>query len=144
LLCTAEIAEVIPRETDRYDKKYLENMPNLKLRSRTHDWKQKNRNKIMKLLVFFLLQGLHQKLDMKSDFSWGKVMEIPVLLNLFSEWRFHLLLKFLRFVDEKGQHHEKSTTAKTVGWPVCCTVFNVTIWQPTSRGVKGNQGSTNG
>jgi hypothetical protein len=37
------------------------------------------------------------------------------------------------------------TTAKTVGWPcVLQLVSNVTIWQPTSRGVKGNRGSTSG
>jgi hypothetical protein len=29
----------------------------------THHWKETNRIEIMKLLAFFLLQGLHQKLD---------------------------------------------------------------------------------
>jgi hypothetical protein len=35
--------------------KCLENMPNLKLISRTHHWKETNRNEIM-MLEFFLLQ----------------------------------------------------------------------------------------
>jgi hypothetical protein len=34
LFCTSEIAEVIAKETNRYANKFLENMPNLKLRSR--------------------------------------------------------------------------------------------------------------
>jgi hypothetical protein len=38
-------------------------MPNLNLKSRTHHWKATKRIEIMKLLAFFLLQGLHQKLD---------------------------------------------------------------------------------
>jgi hypothetical protein len=50
---TPEIAEVIARETNQYAKKFLENMPNLKLRSRTHNWKEINRNETVKLLAFF-------------------------------------------------------------------------------------------
>jgi hypothetical protein len=34
--CTPEIAEVISRQTNQYVHKCLENMPNLKLISRTH------------------------------------------------------------------------------------------------------------
>jgi hypothetical protein len=34
-------------------------------------------------------------------------METPIFLGLFGESRFHLLLKFLPFIDnEKGQCHE--------------------------------------
>jgi hypothetical protein len=51
------------RETNWYAQKFLENTPNLKLKSRTHRWKETNRIEIMKLLAFFLLQGLRQKLD---------------------------------------------------------------------------------
>jgi hypothetical protein len=51
------------RETNLYPQQFLENMPNLKLRSRLHHWKETNRTEIMKLLAFFLSQGLHQKLD---------------------------------------------------------------------------------
>jgi hypothetical protein len=47
--------EVITRETNQYSKKCLENMPNLKQRSRAHHWKEMNRNQIMKLQAFFLL-----------------------------------------------------------------------------------------
>jgi hypothetical protein len=39
----------------------------------------------MKLLAFFLLQGLIQKLDNKSYFSQRKILEKPILLDLFSE-----------------------------------------------------------
>jgi hypothetical protein len=55
--------EVISRETNWYAQKFLENNPDLKLRSRIHHWKEMNRNEIMKLLALFLLQGLHHKLD---------------------------------------------------------------------------------
>jgi hypothetical protein len=40
LFCTPDIAEVIARETNRSAQKFLENMPNLKLKSRTHGWKE--------------------------------------------------------------------------------------------------------
>jgi hypothetical protein len=38
LLCTPDIAGVIARETILYAQKFLENMPNLKLKSGTHRW----------------------------------------------------------------------------------------------------------
>jgi hypothetical protein len=38
LFCTADIAEVIARETNQYAQKILENRPNPKLKSRTHCW----------------------------------------------------------------------------------------------------------
>jgi hypothetical protein len=44
LFCTPEIMEVIARETNRYAKKCLENMPKPKLRSGTHHWKETNIN----------------------------------------------------------------------------------------------------
>jgi hypothetical protein len=53
----------------------------------------------VKLLAFFLLQGLHQKPDNKSYFSRRKIPETPIFLELFTERRFRLLLKFLHFVD---------------------------------------------
>jgi hypothetical protein len=62
------------RETNWYDKNFLENMPNLKLRYTTHHWKETNRYEIMKLLAFFLLQGLHQKPDNMSYFSQKKIL----------------------------------------------------------------------
>jgi hypothetical protein len=45
LFCTADIAEVIARETNQYAQKFLENTPNLKPKSRTHRWKETNRLK---------------------------------------------------------------------------------------------------
>jgi hypothetical protein len=53
LFCTPEIAEIMAREY----------MPNIKLESSTHYWKETNRSEIMKLLAVFLLHGPHQKLD---------------------------------------------------------------------------------
>jgi hypothetical protein len=38
LVVTPDIAEVISRETNRYAEKFLENTPNLKLKSGTHHW----------------------------------------------------------------------------------------------------------
>jgi hypothetical protein len=55
LFCTLGVAEVIAREKYQHTKQFLENMPNQKLRSRTHRWKETNRNEIMMLLAFFLL-----------------------------------------------------------------------------------------
>lgn len=102
LFCIPDIAEVITREKNRYAQKFLENTANLKLKSRTHCWKETNRTEIMKLLAFFLLQGLHQKLDNKSYFSRRKILETLIFFELFSKRRFHLLLKFLHFVDNES------------------------------------------
>jgi hypothetical protein len=102
LFCTPDIAEVIARETNRYAQKFLENTPNLKLKSRTQCWNEMNRTEIMKSLAFFLLQELHQEPDNKSYFCWRRILEMPVFLELFSERRFHLLLKYLHFVDNKS------------------------------------------
>jgi hypothetical protein len=90
---------------------FLENMPNLKLRYMTHYWKETNRNQIIKFLEFFLLQGLHQKLNDKSYFSQRKLLETPVFLDLFHERRFHLLLKF-HFVNNKG--YEATCSSKNL------------------------------
>jgi hypothetical protein len=101
LFCTPDIAEVIARVTNRYAQKFLENTPNLKLKSRTHRWKEMNRIEIMKLLAFFLLQGFHQKPNNKSYSSQKEILEMPMFLDLFSE-RFHLLLSFFHFVDNES------------------------------------------
>jgi hypothetical protein len=53
-------------------------MPNLKLKSRTHHWKETNRIEIMKLLAFFLLYGLHQKPGNKSCFYQRNILEMPI------------------------------------------------------------------
>jgi hypothetical protein len=66
---------------------------------------------IMKLLEFFLLQELHQKLDNKSYFSQRKILETPIFLDLFSERRFHLLLKFLHFADNES-YNEATCSSK--------------------------------
>jgi hypothetical protein len=38
----------------------------------------------------------------KSYFSRRKILETPIFLELFRERSFHLLLKFLRFVDKES------------------------------------------
>jgi hypothetical protein len=38
LFCTPDTAEIIARETNRCAQKFLENTPNLKLVSGTHEW----------------------------------------------------------------------------------------------------------
>jgi hypothetical protein len=91
LFCTADIVEIIARETNWYAQK-----------SRTKCWNETNTIEIMKLLALFLLQGLHHKLDNKSYFCRRKILETPVFLELFSERRFHLLLKFLHFVNNES------------------------------------------
>jgi hypothetical protein len=53
MFCTPDIAEVIARETNPYAQTFLENTPNLKLKCRTHRWKEMNRTEIMKLLALF-------------------------------------------------------------------------------------------
>jgi hypothetical protein len=73
LFRTPESAEVIARETNQYARKFLENTPNLKLRSRTDHWKETNRNGMVKLPAFFLIQGLHQKPENKRYFSRRKI-----------------------------------------------------------------------
>jgi hypothetical protein len=123
LCCTPEIAEVIAGETNQYANKFLENTPNLKLKSRAHHWKEMSRNE-MKLLAFFLLQGLHQKLDKKSYFSQRKILEIPTFLDLFSGRRFHLVLKFLNFVDnDESQRHETRYNSKNCWVALCAALF---------------------
>jgi hypothetical protein len=60
LFITPTLAELISRETSQYAEQFLEDMPNLKIRSRVHHWNNANREEIMKLLTFLLLQGIDQ------------------------------------------------------------------------------------
>jgi hypothetical protein len=88
-------------------EKFLEYTIDLKIRFRTHHRTETYRNGIMKLLAFFLLQGLHKKPDNMSYSSRRKILEASIFLDLFSESSFHLLLEFLHFVDnEKVQLRE--------------------------------------
>lgn len=102
LFITREICEHISDETNRYAEQFLEkNTLHLKEKSRVHYWSETDSDEIMKLLAFLLLQGLHQKPDNKSYFSRRKILETPIFLELFTERRFHLLLKFLHFVNNE-------------------------------------------
>jgi hypothetical protein len=69
--------DVIARETNRYVHKFLENMSHLKLRPRVHYWKEINRNEIMKLLAFFLLQGFTRNRITKAVFVGRKFWKHP-------------------------------------------------------------------
>jgi hypothetical protein len=73
----------------------------LKIRSTVLLWNNTNRKEIMKLLGLLLLQGTDQKPDNRSYFSKRKILEMPVCSELFTEGRFHLLLRFLHFVDNE-------------------------------------------
>jgi hypothetical protein len=85
LFVTHEIAEPIAGETNWYAQQFFENIPHLKLRSRVHLWNETNRNEIMKLVAFLLLQGFHQKYDNKSYFTKRKILKTPIFLELFTE-----------------------------------------------------------
>jgi hypothetical protein len=77
----------------------------------------------MKLLAFVLLEGFFQKPDNKSYISWGKIMDTPIFLDLFSERRFHLF-KFLHFVgSEKGQHCETRYNYENCRVALCAAPF---------------------
>ena len=56
IFITLEIAELISNETNRYAQQFLEKNPHLKERCRVYDWKDTNKDEIMILLAFFLLQ----------------------------------------------------------------------------------------
>jgi hypothetical protein len=66
-------------------------------------------------------------------------VETPISLDLFSERR------FIYFLANEKDHVKQGTTVRIVGW-ACMQhpVSNVTIWRPTSRGVKRDPGSTGG
>jgi hypothetical protein len=88
------------------------------VRSKAYFWKETNRIEIMNYVAFFLLQGLHQKPDNRNYFSQRKILEMPIFLNLISERRIHLLLKFFISLTVKRVNIMKQgTTAKTVGQP---------------------------
>jgi hypothetical protein len=59
-----------------------------------------------------------------SYFSRRKILETLIFLDLFSERRFHLLLKFLNFVDnEKGQRHETRYNCERYRVALCAAPF---------------------
>jgi hypothetical protein len=98
-------------------------MPNLKLRSRTHHWKETNRIEIMKLLAFFCYKDFTRNW-ITSYFTWSNNLEIPLLLDVFSERRLHLLLKFLHFVGKKKcQHHETRHNSENCSVALCAAPF---------------------
>jgi hypothetical protein len=92
---------VIARKTNWNAQKFLENMPNLNLKSKTHRWKAINTTEIMKLLAFFLLEGLHQKPDKKSYFCRRKILETPILWSCSARGGFTFFSSFFIFLTTK-------------------------------------------
>jgi hypothetical protein len=90
----------------------------------------------MKLLTFFLLQGLHQKPDSKSYFfPGGKYWKHPYFQTYSVRGGFTFYSGFFILLTRKWVIVMKQgTTAKTVGWPcVLHPVSTITIWRPTSK-----------
>jgi hypothetical protein len=73
----------------------------MKIRSGIHHWNDTNREEIMELLAFLLIQEIDQKPDNNICFSKRKILDTVIFSELFTEGRFHLLLKFLHFVGNE-------------------------------------------
>jgi hypothetical protein len=77
----------------------------------------------MKLLAFFLLQGLHQKPNNKSYFPRKKIMETPITLDL-SVREISIYTHFLYFVDnKKGKRRETRYNRENCRVALCATSF---------------------
>lgn len=94
------IMEVMVRETNRYASQYLAN-PNIKEQSRVKKWKETNVDELRTLLGVLILQSVTMKPEYKMYFSRRESIETPFFLKIFTEKRFHLLMKFLHFVDNQ-------------------------------------------
>jgi hypothetical protein len=95
LFHTPDIVEVIARETNWNAQKFLQNTPNLNLKSRTRRWKAANRTEIIKLLAFFQLQGLNQKPYNKYYFAEGKFWKHPYFWSCSARKGFTFYPSFL-------------------------------------------------
>jgi hypothetical protein len=72
----------------------------------------------MKLLAFFLLQGLHQKLNNKAIFPTGKFWKRPYIWTCSVRAGFTFYSSFFILLTMKRAIIMKQgTTVKTVGWP---------------------------
>jgi hypothetical protein len=60
------------------------------------------RNEIMNLLTLFLSSKPYQNPDNTSYISRQNVLETPIFFELSGERRFHILLRFLRFLTTKS------------------------------------------
>lgn len=92
------IMEVVVRETNRYADQYLATH-NVKEKSRVKMWKETDIEEMRTFLGFMILQSITVKPEYKLYFSRRESIETPFFLRIFTEKRFHLLLKFLHFVD---------------------------------------------
>ena len=95
--------EIIATETNEYAKQYLEENRNAKPRPRAKDWVDMSAAEIKTLLGLLLLQGIVNKPVIKLYFLRRESIAIatPFFWEVMSGKRFHLLLKFLHFVDSK-------------------------------------------
>nr|CAH7715063.1 unnamed protein product [Callosobruchus chinensis] len=95
-----KLIDLIVEETNRFAIQYIvENNENIKPHSRVRKWKQTDKNEIRILIGLLILQGICPKPEFKMYFSRRHSIETPFFLEVMSEKRFHLLLKFLHFVD---------------------------------------------
>ncbi|CAH1997194.1 unnamed protein product [Acanthoscelides obtectus] len=94
------LIELIVEETNRFAVQFIiNNHGKLKEQSRVRKWTQTNKNEIRTLLGLLILQGINPKPEYKMYFSRRHSIETPFFPKVMSERRFHLLIKFLHFVD---------------------------------------------
>ncbi|CAH1972612.1 unnamed protein product [Acanthoscelides obtectus] len=94
------LINLIVEETNRFAIQYIiKNGENIRPHSRVRQWKETNTNEIRTLIGLLILQGLCPKPEYKMYFSRRESIETPFFSKIISEKRFHLLLKFLHFVD---------------------------------------------
>lgn len=99
---TNELINKIVVETNRYAEQYLnDNKETIKNQSRVKKWTATNANEIRTLLALFIIQGICIKPEYKLYFTKRESIETPFFSRIISEKRFHLLLKFLHFVNNK-------------------------------------------
>lgn len=99
---TDELINKIVVETNRYAEQYLnDNKENIKNQSRVKKWTATNANEIRTLLALLIIQGICIKPEYKLYFTKRESIETPFFSRIISEKRFHLLLKFLHFVNNK-------------------------------------------
>lgn len=94
---TMELAMMICCETNRYAEQFLQTHTNLPPNSRVKKWYNTNPEEIMLFICFLLLQGIVQLPTNAFYFSKRQIINCDIFNQIFSEKRFHLLLKFLHF-----------------------------------------------
>lgn len=95
-----QLIDLIVTETNRYAIQFIvKNAESMKPHSRVRKWIETNRYEIKTLVGILILQGVCPKPEFKMYFSRRESISTPFYLHYMTEKRFHLLLKFLHFVD---------------------------------------------